>query len=352
LDRIWVAVEARLPHRAADERHRGVSTRRWLLAAAALGALAVFAFWPASKPQPAADLLLLVDGSQFDRVAANVVAETRRFSDGSSLRVEADGEVVSLASTPREFIVLLERGRAHFHVVPGGPRRWTIEVGLGRIEVVGTEFSIERRPERVIVAVNQGSVLVRSALLENAVKAVGPGERVVLGLTERDTNGALPAAPTGEEGVPRQTVGPIGSHGGLETPEPPSTDVVGSLFDDADRARLARDFERAARILDRVANEHPADARAALASYGHGVLALRQLGRPDQAVASFRRALGLGAPRTLREDCYLGWLEAELGRGDRARANESFARYLDEFPKGTHRLEMQRLLGSDQARPE
>lgn len=352
LDRMWANVAPRLPRRAPGARRRRDRARHWVLVAVALGALVVFAFWHASKPQPAADLLLLADGSQFDRVAASAGAETRRFTDGSSLRVEA-GEVVSLASTSREFVVLLERGRAHFHVVPGGPRRWIVELGLGRVEVVGTEFSVERQLDRAVIAVSHGKVLVRSTLLEDAVKAVGSGERVVLSTAERDTGEELRAAPSaGVELRPQHAAGRGGSTGGSLPPEPAAVDVVAALLHDADLARLERDFDRAARILERVVKEHPSDSRAALASYGHGVLAFRQLGRPEHAVLSFQRALALGAPRSLREDCYLAWVEVELGRGDRARANELFTRYLDEFPTGRHRLEMQRLLGIGSASSE
>jgi len=45
------------------------------------------------------------------------------------------------------FSTALRRGRATFEVHPGGPRRWTVEGGLATIEVVGTEFTLERGPE-------------------------------------------------------------------------------------------------------------------------------------------------------------------------------------------------------------
>jgi hypothetical protein len=271
----------------------------------------------------------------------------------------ADGsEIVALASTGSEMVLLLQRGGAHFRIVPGGPQRWIVEAGIGRVEVVGTEFWVERQAQSLSVQVSRGQVLVRSTLLADGVRSVGPGESVLLDLldaTRPENSSARPApAPTAEViGMPKprdetsaRAVVPAAPTRG------PATDPVAALLHEADEARLHREFARAARILERVVNEHPRDSRASLSSYSRGVLQLRQLGQPERAASSFERALALGASRSLREDCYLAWLESELRRGGRERADELFARYLDEFPEGRHRQEMTRLIESDSPRPE
>jgi TolA-binding protein len=298
--------------------------------------------------------LNLANGTRFERarVPENAPPDTERFMDGSTLRVHGGGEVVSLASTDRDVVLLLQRGKVELEVVPGGPRHWTVEVGLGRVEVVGTKFSVERQPERVSVQVQRGKVLVRSTLLDDGVRMAGPGDRVLLEAQRRKT-----------QSTPSATVAPIAPPAAREpvsiTPSAPSVptveravNVVAGLLREADQARLDRDFEYADRLLGRIVDEHPSDARAALSSYSRGVLQLRQLRQPGLAAASFERALALGASRSLRQDCYLGWVEAALGLGQRQHAEELFARYLDEFPKGRHRQEMTRLLGREPARRE
>lgn len=80
----------------------------------------------------------------------------------------ADGSVVQVDPETRlrvkyeqeQRLVLLERGRALFHVAKNGARPFLVETEGTTVRAVGTAFAVERQNERVVVTVAEGRVAV------------------------------------------------------------------------------------------------------------------------------------------------------------------------------------------------
>lgn len=312
---------------------------------------------PSTETRP----LLLDDGSTFSELVVSAERKSLRFADGSRIELSSNTTLTALASTSTDMILMLKEGRARFSVVPGGPRRWIVELGFARVEVVGTVFTAERDAEEVRISVSRGAVLVRSALLVDEVQRVNAGDNLRLARRPVEELPALESAePAASEPRPASSSDALEpssrSHSTSVTPQSvsqrPTTSaveatppvVVDALLREADSARIAGDFSRAERVLARIVQERPDDSRAPLAAFSRGVLQLHRLGQPRHAITSFEQALALGASRSLREDCYLRWLEAEVRLGRAVEARTLLARYDDEFPRGRHHVAMARLV--------
>ena len=198
-------------------------------------------------------------------VASGERARALRFEDGSVVELKAGSKLVPLRNDRRDFEMELERGLARFVVRPGA-RRWQVQLGVARVEVIGTIFSVERTPQKVVVAVERGSVRVLSSRFEHGQRALAAGEQLTLQLSN---------APT-----------------------------VSQLMQRADQARASGRPERAARALQRLLDLHPDDPQAPLAALLLGRIEMDQLHRPARAQEALRRALQLGLPQALRADVH------------------------------------------------
>src|SRR5690606_11504771 len=89
--------------------------------------------WTAGSRGP----LKLATGSPVATMEARAKPHTVRFADASQVRIAPGSRIVPLVSTDTSFELLLDRGSAEFTVTPGGPRRWVVDAGSARIEVVG-----------------------------------------------------------------------------------------------------------------------------------------------------------------------------------------------------------------------
>ena len=306
--------------------------------------------------------LVTSEGKRFESLEAPARESARiGFADGSQIEVAPGARLEGLAATANEFVLLLRRGKAHFSVTPGGPRRWLIEARGASVEVVGTHFSVESGKGVMAVSVESGIVLVRSPLLADGVQRLGAGQslRLDTGSSEDALDHALgaaaakaPAATEAEaeraargkpDGLARAaTERPVSK---LSTKAQRRTrESAADLWSGADRARRAGDAEHAVELLERLLAEHPEDSQAALGAYTIGVLQLEQLARPRAAARRFEQALELGIASGLRESCTLRWAEAlrQAGADDALRG---VARdYLRNYPLGEQRDAMQKLL--------
>jgi hypothetical protein len=190
---------------------------------AALGALAasvalvalVAGWWPGS-----AGPVLTVDGAeapaQLEAVAGAPVAVP--LSDGSRLTLQPGARLEVLENSGREFTTALRRGRTRFDVRPGGPRRWKVECGPVAVEVVGTQFTVERGTGTVTVEVEHGVVLVRGEGVPDHVRRLTAGERLVLPVhpARPAEEAEAPVAPT----VPLETGERAELPSGPEAPAP------------------------------------------------------------------------------------------------------------------------------------
>lgn len=119
-------------------------------------------------------------------------------TDGSQLRIGAKSSVVVSFTDEGRYLVL-EGGEAFFKVAHDQKRPFVVQAGSISIRAVGTEFSVRRAAERVMVTVREGAVDVVPQLKVQAPTPetiategskdkvrVGAGERVTLSTTETD----------------------------------------------------------------------------------------------------------------------------------------------------------------------
>jgi transmembrane sensor len=285
-------------------------------------------------------------------VTANVPSRSVELSDGSHIQVEPASHLETLASSASEVVFRLAFGRAVFDVVPGGPRRWVVEAGLARVEVVGTRFGVTRNPERVHVDVTRGVVLVRGATVPDGVVRVEAGGE--LDVLPPQSEGAAPA-PAGSDNASSHLRLPSQAHSvatwrtsanggryaeayaalgrggvGRETARSDSADELLAL---ADVARLSGHPAEAVEPLERILREHAGSAGAALAAVTLGRIQLG-LNEPAEAARAFERALSLRVPAGLAEDVYARLVEARARAGDHAGAAAAAREYERRFPTG------------------
>lgn len=329
IHRMWRGVVARRKRLPRERR------RRWSYAAMAVAvAAALIVAWP--RFMGSSEALTLDGGEPITSIEAHAPkVEIVRLSDGSELRLHPGAKLTALQSDGARFTTKLERGWVDFTVVPGGPRRWLVECGLATVEVVGTAFSLERGSDVLSVRVLEGTVLVRGATVEDGVVRLTAGESLrVSAETARATPDPEPQVPA----APEPTVG----SGGGATDAPAAT--VNELMRLADAARQSGQTAEAAAILRRIVDQHPGDARAALAAYQLGTLELTSLGRPGAAAVSFQRAIRSGLAPGLVEDAHLRLVEAHVRSGNRTAARSAADSYAARFPNGRHRAAMDTLL--------
>jgi transmembrane sensor len=225
---------------------------------------------------------------------------------------------------------------------------------------VGTVVRVERLPDRVVVSVSRGTVLVRGENVPGWVQKVTAGQRVEVRAhseTQRRSEQAPPqavpagSAPTVEsmtsppvpgseagavaaeqparvrrtrsarrsaldrlQGSPRERYEALGAQGFAR--ETAAATSVESLLQLADIARLSGHPRDAVQPLTRALEAFRRSPQAALAAFTLGRVLLDQLYLPEPAAATFERAIALRLPRALLPDCYRRLAEAY----DRLRA--------------------------------
>jgi transmembrane sensor len=118
--------------------------------------------------------------------------------DGSQVRVGAKSSIFVTYTDEGRYLVL-EGGEAFFKVAHDAARPFVVQAGSISVRAVGTEFSVRRAAERVMVTVNQGTVDVvpqfnanlpahaKTAMATAKDKVrIRAGERVTLSSTDTD----------------------------------------------------------------------------------------------------------------------------------------------------------------------
>ena len=157
---------------------RTLELPRWSFGAAfaCAAAIAVFFAWP-SHPGPLGSPVASVGaGELIDAPADRRVA----FDDDSRLELEHGSRLQVLTNDGERFVAQLQRGRVHFDVHPGGPRRWEIETARATVEVVGTAFTVEADEHHVVVKVERGVVMVRGEHVPDRVVRLTAGQQISL----------------------------------------------------------------------------------------------------------------------------------------------------------------------------
>lgn len=350
--RMWRGIEKKSAPGA------GFRVRSWMLVPAL--ALVLFAafWWSRSSREAPSEIatLTLRDGApiptlSLPRDGSGVDLE---LADGSRIRAEPGTELEPLAVAPRELVLRLASGEATFDVVPGGPRRWIVETGIARVEVVGTRFSVSRSSREVRVRVEHGVVLVRASTLPDGLTSLIAGQSVAVPVTSPPSassarsepaphtlaivdGGTTPSATTpswreqARLGKHAEAYVTLGSAGFAREAERAAT--PDDLFTLADVARLSGHPAQAVAPLERFLAKHPGDARASLAALTLGRIQL-DLGRSGAAAQSLQRALALGVPGGLLEDAYARLVEAQMKSGQAAAARVTADEYAKRFPNG------------------
>jgi transmembrane sensor len=346
--------DAERSQRALAEVHarvtrRGRLERQGVLAlAAAACLLGAFALWPASPREVA-------------RPSGPSESRSLRFADGSAVELlDASSEVEVTSVAPERVEVALSRGRAHFSVTSDPKRQFVVHAAHVTIVVLGSAFSVVREPLRVYVSVERGLVQVGSG-----------SEQRVLSSDEAAWFVAPSAAPLPRATALEPEVTPAEpEHGGSPAAaararflehsrhrqyaramevirQRPSVvhDTAEDLMLAADAARLSGDAAAAVPYLKRVAERHGRDSRAPLAAFTLGRILLFDLNRPAEAREAYALTRKLSAQGALAEDALAREVEAALRAGQNAAARQLADEYLERYPSGRRREQVQKLSG-------
>jgi transmembrane sensor len=303
-------------------------------------------------------------------------------NDGSRIELAGRANLDVLENNDQSFVLQLRKGQAHFDVEPGGPRRWLIECGAASVEVVGTEFSIDRDEQAVRVSVSRGVVLVRGAQLPNRVQRLTAKQtlRVPAEATERassaapqSTGRAIGTLDASAVDGRKDNVEPHSAHSWpsaeppLSEPQPSAAEpakgvarrrtqlepltesisgaavspvTLASWLKQADRARRKHEPARAEQLLERVLAAAPRSAHGAVAAF---TLARMQLpDEPGAAAETLSRALAAALPEALQEDALAMLVEARARNADRESAQAAARQYAERYPKGRRQGEVRR----------
>lgn len=300
-------------------------------------------------------------------------ARSESLSDGSRIELGAGARLEVLENSGSAFTTRLARGRITCDVVPGGPRRWTIETPLATVEVVGTKFTVERTDAGVRVDVERGVVLVRGERVPERVQRLGAGQSLdiladaaaaptattsaaappsasTLAASSSPPSSAIPPPPA-SSATPDRPWEPLAKRGnykeawselgegGLRT-ETARAATGAELLTLADVARLSGHPREAVAPLQKAAAAPGGGREAAIASFTLGRVQLDDLGDAGRAAEAFDRAVALGLPDSLLEDALARRVEARAKAGDEAGAARARADYVARFPDGRSRAKV------------
>jgi transmembrane sensor len=282
--------------------------------------------------------------------------------DGSTVHLENEGRLHVLANDGTQFVTLLDRGPARFHVTPGGPRRWIVETALATVEVVGTTFRVDPRPDRLVVEVERGTVVVRGDRVPGRIVRLTAGEKIVVPAaeTEGETTSKTvfavePEAVAPEATKPAERPAPVAhiKEGGpppteevVEAPRHDAPLAVDEALREADRLRQEGRPQAAATVLERAVEADPGHVAAGLAAFTLGRISGDLLGEPERAARAFARVIELGKPSSLLEDAHARRAEALVRAGQRREAEAALEAYQRAFPHGPRARALRALLSA------
>jgi transmembrane sensor len=281
-----------------------------------------------------------------------------RYADGSTAIVlDADSEVRTAASSPARTVVQVLRGGARFVVTHNPARLFRVEAGPVAVEVLGTEFTVERKGERVRVSVTRGRVRARfgdgqTSELGTGESELFPPEAVPAAAPPREEPAPPPTAPASPLKAARRWI-ELAQQGDFDgayailagSGAHAVRDDPGEVLLAADVARLSHHPEYAAHSLRQLVQRHRQDPRAAMAAFTLGRVLLDDLGRPAEAAQAFAdvRAIELGGQ--LSPDALAREVEAWSRAGELERARERALEYLRRYPVGNRLRSVRRYGG-------
>ncbi|HET9932394.1 MAG TPA: FecR family protein [Polyangiaceae bacterium] len=346
VQRVWKGVRRR--------RSAGASSgwrferRYWAVFASAAMAMA-FVFWFLRAPSKYQGPLLEANGQVLNSLGADSASSTL-LNDGSRILLGPGAALEVLDNDESAFVCVLRRGRGTFEVKPGGPRRWRVEAGPLRVEVIGTRFTVDRSKSRVSVDVDHGTVLVRGDRVPDGVQKLTAGSRLVIDTAERAsaerTSSAAPSAGPGPAGAGSMVAASSGevstakSSSAAASAQAPSAKI--DLLQLADEQRRHGNVKGAIATLRTASSEGGDSARRAIAAFTLGRLLLDSAGRPAEAAQAFRSCLRLAPPAAIAEDAAARLVEALARSGNRDAAQRSAREYERRYPSGRRLADVRR----------
>jgi len=399
--RLWRDIQARRSGKQSQRSFRGAFALGFSMAALTLSLVLwrtdfghpVQTVRGTSAAQPTGVALTEASGQPVRNWETTTDARVIKLADASEIRMRPGTLIEPVLSTGSRFELLLAQGDAEFSVTPGGPRRWVIEAGFAKVEVVGTVFRVLRTVDGVRVSVSRGVVLVRgehvpglvqrltagSALDVSVPTAPSPTEAASTVVAEEAVERpeasaavALPelqlapsqprrvrverpsaraaaehvsVAPSWQnhvkEGHFREAYESLGNEGFVA--EINNATSVESLLSLADAARLSGHPMQAVAPLTRVLNDFASSPHAALSAFTLGRVFLDQLHQPAPAAEAFEQAIAMHPPHALLADCHARLVEAYSKAGNLVAAQRAASRYRTLFPSGGHNVDVQAL---------
>jgi TolA-binding protein len=337
--RLWQAIVPRIEQRPSP-------SRRWLAPVLLAGAVAAAGVVTAISLDRAPDAASVWENAALETKGDSLSV---RLEDSSRIELAAESRVELSESAPDAVRLRLRRGSVRCDVTHREGRRFSVEALGIEVRVIGTLFSVaigagERQVE---VAVERGSVEVRSLDDAGAYRRISAGERWSVALPELTPAPSAVAAPSAapEPAASVAELRPVKPRGDGVSSAPdadadnagdPQTATARELLDLANLARRSGDLAAAVRAYELLLSKYPNDARVGLAAFELGRLRLERLGNPAGAVSALERAMARAPSPGLREDAMARLVQAHAALGDGARCRRTRDKYLAEYPGGVH----------------
>lgn len=365
-DRMWRSLKLREQATPRRNARRRVAIGAGLGLALAAAAAAAFVLWPrgAVDAPPPGPLALEGGHALPATLGSHEGPSVFDLNDGSRIVLAPSTDARVVANDARVVRTALARGSATFDVRPGGPRRWIVEAGEARVEVLGTRFTVERTEDAVRVHVARGVVAVHAPGAREPQRLTA-GQSVIVRATEprAAAEPALEAPATAEPApIPEEGATSPAPSTELTAPAPEAADAWraralrgdfagayrrlgvrglrdaarGASAEDvlllADVARRSGHPADAMPLYDQLVRSSPGDVRAPVAAFTLGRLQLE--GSPAAAADSFAFVRAHPAAAALREDATALEAEAAARAGQPSRARRVAGEYLERFPEG------------------
>jgi transmembrane sensor len=350
VQRVWRGVRRR---RSAPVRSGG---RRYVLALASAALMAIVVLVFALRAPSGHGPLLEASGRTLNSLGATAASSTP-LSDGSRIDLGPGAELEVLDNDESSFVCVLRRGRGTFEVKPGGPRRWRVEAGALRVEVIGTRFTVDRAKARVSVSVERGTVLVRGDRVPDGVQKLTAGSRLVIDVPEPLAN--VPSARAVQASTPAASPG-LDSAGAANSnsakkdnpavaalPSSPARTATVDWLQVADEQRRNGNLKGAIASLRAAMNADGDGSRRAIAAFTLGKLLLDSAGRPADAAQAFRSCLRSSPPAAMAEDASARLVEAQARAGNGDAARRGAREYERRYPNGRRLADVRRWAGVD-----
>jgi len=343
------------PDRAARVARRSLRRRRAIaltlaLAGASAGIAAIYVVRRAPQPVVAATSA---------PARALAAPGPLRFADGSTAEPLGQASELRVEEQSARRVRVRVSGGARFRITPSRARSFEVRAGDVLVQVLGTEFSVDRHDARTRVSVERGRVQVS---WPGGTATLAAGE---IGTFPPDEGAPRPVAAVAPQVEPSASVAPRseraprgwrewarkGDYGRayaeLQAKDAAVADDAADLMLAADVARLSAHPGAAVAPLRTLCERYPRDKRAPVAAFTLGRVLLDDLGRAREAADAFERADRLWPAGPLAEEALARAVEAWQRAGGSQRARTLAQRYLSSYPAGRHAESMRQALARD-----